>query len=92
MLRSNNQYQTPNEYYNIHQMAVAGDVLEDFIVIFRDMMNRVCKLKQRNKIYNLILEQIKHISSVVGILNKLFKKFLKCNYYIIKKEKGKILS
>lgn len=50
MLRSNNQYQTPNEYYNIHQMAVAGDVLEDFIVIFRDMMNRVCKLKQRNKI------------------------------------------
>lgn len=57
MLRSNNQYQTPNEYYNIHQMAVAGDVLEDFIVIFRDMMNRVCKLKQRNKIYSLILEQ-----------------------------------
>lgn len=59
MLRSNNQYQTPNEYYNIHQMAVAGDVLEDFIVIFRDMMNRVCKLKQTNKIYNLIKEKLK---------------------------------
>lgn len=42
MLRNNNQYNAQNEYYNIHQMAVAGDVLEDFVIIFRDMMSRVC--------------------------------------------------
>lgn len=45
MLRSNNLHNSmmSNEYYNIHQMAVAGDVLEDFTIIFRDMMAMVCK-------------------------------------------------
>lgn len=44
MIRGN-QYNTMSnsDYYNIHQMAAAGDVLEDFVVIFRDMMSRVCK-------------------------------------------------
>ena len=41
MLR-NNSYYMPNEYNNIHQMALAGDALEDFVIIFRDMMSRVC--------------------------------------------------
>lgn len=44
MLRSNNLHNNmSHEYYNIHQMAVAGDVLEDFTIIFRDMMAMVCK-------------------------------------------------
>lgn len=30
-------------------MAVAGDVLEDFVVIFRDMMNRVCTNQKEKK-------------------------------------------
>lgn len=43
MLHPNNQFNVlQGEHYHLHQMAVAGDVLEDFVVIFRDMMNRVC--------------------------------------------------
>lgn len=37
------------EYHNIHQMAIAGDVLEDFTIIFRDMMSMVCKKKKDKK-------------------------------------------
>lgn len=41
MLHPNNQFNVlQGEHYHLHQMAVAGDVLEDFVVIFRDMMNR----------------------------------------------------
>ncbi|XP_065359414.1 calcium-binding mitochondrial carrier protein SCaMC-2 isoform X3 [Calliphora vicina] len=40
MLRSNSLHNNmSHEYYNIHQMAVNGDVLEDFTIIFRDMMS-----------------------------------------------------
>lgn len=50
MLRNDNyHYNIQNECFNLHQMAVAGDVLEDFVIIFRDMMNRVCKT---NFLYN----------------------------------------
>lgn len=42
MFRNNTyQYNLPVDYHNIHQMAVAGDMMEDFVVVFRDMMGRV---------------------------------------------------
>jgi len=42
MLRNGTyQYNLPVDYHNIQQMAVAGDMMEDFVVIFRDMMGRV---------------------------------------------------
>lgn len=40
MLRNHTYYSLPPECQNIQQMALAGDVLEDFIVIFRDMMSQ----------------------------------------------------
>ncbi|EDW41254.1 GM24660 [Drosophila sechellia] len=41
MLRNSTyQYNLPVDYHNIQQMAVAGDMMEDFVVIFRDMMGR----------------------------------------------------
>lgn len=39
MLRSNNNW--PTDYQNFQQMAVQGDVLKDFVIIFRDVMTRV---------------------------------------------------
>ncbi|XP_055912519.1 mitochondrial adenyl nucleotide antiporter SLC25A25 isoform X3 [Eupeodes corollae] len=39
MLKSNN-INMQVDYHNIHQMALAGDMLEDFVIIFRDMMSR----------------------------------------------------
>lgn len=42
MLRNGTyQYNLPVDYHNLQQMAVAGDMMEDFVVIFRDMMGRV---------------------------------------------------
>ncbi|XP_067646779.1 mitochondrial adenyl nucleotide antiporter SLC25A23 isoform X8 [Eurosta solidaginis] len=38
MLRSHNNW--PTDYRNLQQMAIQGDVLEDFVVIFRDVMSR----------------------------------------------------
>ncbi|XP_018801688.1 PREDICTED: calcium-binding mitochondrial carrier protein SCaMC-3 isoform X4 [Bactrocera latifrons] len=38
MLRSNHNW--PTDYQNFQQMAVQGDVLEDFVGIFRDVMTR----------------------------------------------------
>ncbi|XP_034659639.1 putative calcium-binding mitochondrial carrier F55A11.4 isoform X3 [Drosophila subobscura] len=41
MLRNSTyHYNLPVDYHNIQQMAVAGDMMEDFVVIFRDMMGR----------------------------------------------------
>lgn len=42
MFRSTLNQHDMYEYHHINQMAIAGDVLEDFTIIFRDMMSMVC--------------------------------------------------
>lgn len=73
MLRSNcRNNNMSDEYYNIHQMAVAGDVLEDFVVIFRDMMSRVCKfLKIKKKIKTMKI--VKYSSTINNSYKTIFQ-------------------
>lgn len=59
MLRNGTcQYNLPVDYHNIQQMAVAGDMMEDFVVIFRDMMGRVGALDCSSSLYKRIKSRL----------------------------------
>lgn len=68
MLRNGTyQYNLPVDYHNIQQMAVAGDMMEDFVVIFRDMMGRVGALDCSSSLYNRIKSRLEFISLLLLI-------------------------